>query len=253
MTYSGSRFCPAPDAPHIVVLLGEIKDWRGRDQQRAAPIARKPLVGFSSRRTSGWCLALTILPKYAVRYGLRTVSSGGRSPALTPTQSPTCQSHPSRPTRLMPHHLGTLSFESQGSTPWTTMVARWRSRKGASGWSLKVAWRSGEATVNVAPEGCLRAEGWLVFIEEPERIWIYDGRDNGTLLTRSDTRIKVSALDRAVMSSWPKEFLDALPRSFGEKSTQAEVGTPSTKGQAIRSETNQNPNSAFSNPATLPP
>lgn len=252
MTYSGSRFCPAPDAPHIVVLLGEIKDWRGATNN--VPRQLRGNLSLDFQPPDFWLVSGTH-DLAEIRSPIRTTNgfiwwsqSRTNADAIANLPKPsvaTNKAHAAPFGNPLVREPGQYALDDHGST---LAIA-----EGASGWSLKVAWRSGEATVNVAPEGCLRAEGWLVFIEEPERIWIYDGRDNGTLLTRSDTRIKVSALDRAVMSSWPKEFLDALPRSFGEKSTQAEVGTPSTKGQAIRSETNQNPNSAFSNPATLPP
>ena len=110
---------------------------------------------------------------------------------------------------------GQYSLDAKGSTLTIT-------EKPAHTWSLKVTWRSGDATDTTAPDDCLRAEGWFVFVEKPGRLWIYDGREGGILVIHSEKQSSVSAFSSAVMSSCPQKVLDALPQSVREKYRKAE-------------------------------
>ena len=114
---------------------------------------------------------------------------------------------------------GQYSLDAKGSTLTIT-------KQPSRSWSLKVTWRSGEATDTTAPDDCLRAEGWFVFVEKPERLWIYDGRDGGILLIHSEKQSSVSSFSSAVISSCPQKVLDALPQSVREKYRKAEPNAP---------------------------
>ncbi len=110
---------------------------------------------------------------------------------------------------------GQYSLDAKGSTLTIT-------EQPARSWSLKVMWRSGDATDTTAPDDCLRADGWFVFVEKPGRLWIYDGREDGILVIHSEKQSSVSAFSSAVMSSCPQKVLDALPQSVREKYRKAE-------------------------------
>ncbi len=67
-------------------------------------------------------------------------------------------------------------------------------------WALKAVWHSGDASSSAAPDDALRAHGWFVFVEKPERIWIFDGVDEVILLSHSG---KQTAFPRSHANSWP--------------------------------------------------
>jgi hypothetical protein len=96
----------------------------------------------------------------------------------------------------------------------------------SNSWSLKVTWRSEKRTAtgglekteaSDAPAGCLRAEGWFVFVETPGRIWIYDGLDSGTLVTHSEKEMGSAAFSPELIASCPQKVWNALPKGFQEK------------------------------------
>jgi len=127
---------------------------------------------------------------------------------------------------------GQYSLDAKGSTLTIT-------EQPARSWSLKVMWRSGDATDTTAPDDCLRAEGWFVFVEKPGRLWIYDGREGGILVIHSEKQSSVSAFSSAVMSSCTQKALDALPQSVREKYRKAEPDGAANRSQPVRSETNR--------------
>ena len=127
---------------------------------------------------------------------------------------------------------GQYALDAKGSTLTIT-------EQPARSWSLKVMWRSGDATDTAAPDDCLRAEGWFVFIEKLGRLWIYDGREGGILVIHSGKQSSVSAFSSAVISSCPQKVLDALPQSVREKYRKAEPGGAGSRSQPARSETNR--------------
>lgn len=81
----------------------------------------------------------------------------------------------------------------------------------ANSWILKVTWVSGDVTISLAPENCLRAEGWFAFVEKPERIWVFDGIDSAVLLHRSEKESGVAHFSNALAASCPSQFWNALP------------------------------------------
>ncbi|MCX6927637.1 MAG: hypothetical protein NT154_31175, partial [Verrucomicrobia bacterium] len=92
-------------------------------------------------------------------------------------------------------------------------------------WSLKVTWRSEKRTAtgglekteaSNAPPRCLRAKGWFVFVETPERIWVYDGLDSGTLLMHSEKEMGSAAFSPELMASCPQKVWNAFPKGFQE-------------------------------------
>lgn len=97
----------------------------------------------------------------------------------------------------------------------------------ANSWSLKVTWVSGDSTISLAPENCLRSEDWFVFVEKPERIWVFDGTDSAILLYRSEKESGAAHFSNALAASCPTQFWNALPekvRSKLPKTNRARAG-----------------------------
>lgn len=67
------------------------------------------------------------------------------------------------------------------------------------------------ATGSMLPENCLRAKGWFVFVEKPNRIWIFNGVDGGLLMEHTEKSMTNSAIYSGNLTNCPKTFLDALP------------------------------------------
>ena len=126
---------------------------------------------------------------------------------------------------------GHYSLDTKGS-----MLTIMRQRSGS--WSLTVSWRSGNSTSSAAPKDCLVSKGWFVFIEQPNRIWIYDGLDGGNLLVRSEKMLRDSSFSRKVLSSCPRKVWDALPLKVKKKYRKVEPDGPANGSQPIRSDTN---------------
>lgn len=110
---------------------------------------------------------------------------------------------------------GQYSLDEKGSTLTIAM-------RPAGSWSLKVTWRSGDVASSATPDDCLRSVGWFVFVEQPNRIWIFDGVDAGTLLSRSDKELRDSSFSTEILASCPKEVWDALPEKVRSKYGQVE-------------------------------
>jgi len=109
---------------------------------------------------------------------------------------------------------GHYSLDKQGSTLAIT-------KQPTGSWSLKVIWRSGSATssteASVEPRDCLLAEGWFVFVENPTRIWIFDGVDAGLLVSHSEKETGSKSYPAAAMRAGPRKFWDALPEAVRAK------------------------------------
>jgi hypothetical protein len=105
---------------------------------------------------------------------------------------------------------GQYSLDGKGSTLTIT-------KKPAASWSLKGTWSLGDATSSAAPDNCLLADGWFVFVEKPNRIWIFDGVDGGTLLSHSEKELSDSSFSREVLASCPQAVWDALPQKVRAK------------------------------------
>lgn len=127
------------------------------------------------------------------------------------------------------HAPGQYSLDGKGSTLTIT--------KAPTGpWVLKAVWRTGDSTSSAAPEDCLRANGWFVFVEKPGRLWIFDGKDDGILLSNFAKETRVSTFSPEVMASCPQKVWDALPQEVrkryrnvkraGEAANRGEPGSP---------------------------
>jgi len=57
--------------------------------------------------------------------------------------------------------------------------------------------------------------GWFVFVEQPSRVWIFDG-DALSLLERRDKTVSVSS-SAEVFKSCPKAVREALPGKFQKR------------------------------------
>jgi hypothetical protein len=134
---------------------------------------------------------------------------------------------------------GQYSLDGKGSTLTIT-------KKPAGFWSLKATWRSGDATSSAAPDNCLLADGWFVFVEKPSRIWIFDGVDGGTLLSHSEKQLSDCSFSREVMASCPQAVWDALPQRVQAKYRKVEPDGPANGSQPFRSETNRTSSAAGS-------
>ena len=134
---------------------------------------------------------------------------------------------------------GQYSLDGKGSMLTIT-------KKPAGSWSLEATWRSGDATSSAAPDNCLLADGWFVFVEKPNRIWIFDGVDGGTLLSHSEKELSDSSFSREVMASCPQAVWDALPQKVRAKYRKVEPDGPANGSQPSRSETNRTSSAAGS-------
>ncbi len=108
---------------------------------------------------------------------------------------------------------GQYTLDKQGDTT----LAITRGPAGQPGqWTLKVTWQSRDATstsaTSVEPENALRAEGWFVYIEQPHRIWVFDGIDSALLLSRTDQETAAKSYPGRALASSPQKFHDALPQ-----------------------------------------
>jgi hypothetical protein len=84
-------------------------------------------------------------------------------------------------------------------------------------WTLKASWRREDGGIaSVAPDNCLKAEGWFVFVETPGRIWVFDGIDGGVLLsnTEKESGAKSLSFSKKAMLAYSQKFRDALPESI---------------------------------------
>jgi len=83
-------------------------------------------------------------------------------------------------------------------------------------WTLKVTWHSRDASStsssSVEPENCLLAEGWFVYIEQPHRIWVFDGVESALLLTHTEKESGAKSYPGRALASSPQKFHDALPQ-----------------------------------------
>ena len=112
---------------------------------------------------------------------------------------------------------GQYPLDDKGSTLRIT-------KQPAGSWSLKATWRFEDSSSTAAPDDCLRANGWFIFVETPGRIWIFDGVDQGILLSHSGKETSVSSFSHQVMTDCPRKVLDALPQEVRAKYQKVEGG-----------------------------
>ncbi len=125
---------------------------------------------------------------------------------------------------------GEYSLDGKGSTLVIT--------KQPTGWALKATWGSGDGSSSVTPEDSLRTEGWFVFVEKPDRLWIFNGADGGILVSHSEKTTAVASFSRDVMAACPRKVWDALPRAVRAKYRKVEPDGGAKGSQPVRPETN---------------
>lgn len=91
-------------------------------------------------------------------------------------------------------------------------------------WALKAIWHSGDASSSAAPDDALRAHGWFVFVEKPERIWNFDGIDEVVLLSHSGKQTALSSFSRQLLATCPRKVWDALPQQLRAKYHKLQPG-----------------------------
>lgn len=102
---------------------------------------------------------------------------------------------------------GQYTLDDKGSTLTITEVS-------PAKWSLKIVWRvSPELSLNEEPDA-LRSAGWFVYVESPDRFWIYDG-DQHLIFegheNQNGVEKIVSGMSREISAACPKEVSAALP------------------------------------------
>jgi hypothetical protein len=78
-------------------------------------------------------------------------------------------------------------------------------------WSLVITWRQLDATFTALLDNCLVREGWFVYVEQGNRIWVYDGCESGALLNYADQKLRSAAFSTLVLGLGPEEVWEALP------------------------------------------
>ncbi len=79
--------------------------------------------------------------------------------------------------------------------------------------NVSVTWRAGDVTDSASKP--MNHAGWFVFVEQPSRIWIFDG-DGLSLLERRDKTVSDSS-SAEVFKSCPKSVRDALPEKIQKR------------------------------------
>ncbi|HUS33959.1 MAG TPA: hypothetical protein VM680_01280 [Verrucomicrobiae bacterium] len=107
---------------------------------------------------------------------------------------------------------GTYTFDDKGSSIEVitakdgipSLVINFRSRSKSS---------TGTVGFSSDKEGILRAAGWFVFVESPNRLWIYDGKTSLAVAEADDAHasVKLGECDPAAAVVCPKQVKDALP------------------------------------------
>jgi hypothetical protein len=116
---------------------------------------------------------------------------------------------------------GHYSLDNQGSE---LTIA-----KDATGlWSLTASWHSGDAASSSTSSTyqSLPGAAWFVLVENPNRIWIFDGVDQGILLTHSEKESGSKAFPAAALRRSPPKFWDALPQELRAKYLKSQPGRP---------------------------
>jgi hypothetical protein len=111
---------------------------------------------------------------------------------------------------------GHYSLDANGSELIITMGE-------AEAFSLTASWhsRNGNSSSTTSTSQSLQ-EGWFVYVESPDRIWVFDGLDQGILLTNSERESGSKAYPRAALRDCPAKFWEALPQALRTKYPRAE-------------------------------
>ena len=60
----------------------------------------------------------------------------------------------------------------------------------------------------------LKAKGWFVFVEDPQRVWVFDGLAFGYLVTRSDREMGSTVFSLKDRAQCPDKIWEAIPKRF---------------------------------------
>lgn len=66
-------------------------------------------------------------------------------------------------------------------------------------------------------EGILRGPGWFVFVESPNRLWIFDGVKSLSIVERSGNAHKFKDFDAESAAQCPPPVKESLPKEVREK------------------------------------
>jgi hypothetical protein len=66
-------------------------------------------------------------------------------------------------------------------------------------------------------EGILRADGWFVFVESPNRLWIFDGKKSLAVVEENNSHTLVKECDGKAAVVCPAKVKEALPNDVREK------------------------------------
>lgn len=90
-------------------------------------------------------------------------------------------------------------------------------------WTLKLSYVSIQAastTTSSSTSGqALRADGWFIFVENPTRVWVFDGIDAGALYTHTakESGVKAFYFSQQTTPACPRPFWNALPKKLRAK------------------------------------
>ena len=77
-------------------------------------------------------------------------------------------------------------------------------------WSLDIVWQEGPNLGLKDSPNVLNSAGWFVYVETPDRLWIYDG-DKHLIFEGHEKEKLVGGMSPEIMATCPKEVLEALP------------------------------------------
>jgi hypothetical protein len=85
-------------------------------------------------------------------------------------------------------------------------------------WIIPPGTKNGADTPNI-----LKAKGWFVYVENPNRIWVFDGVDQGALYTNKPKQSAVKHLyfNQKNAPPLPQPFRDALPKALQSTASEA--------------------------------
>jgi hypothetical protein len=89
--------------------------------------------------------------------------------------------------------------------------------------SVVVTWSTPPGTKSAAETpDILKARGWFVYIENPNRVWVFDGVDQGALYTHQpkESGVKYLYFNQKNLPPLPQPFRDALPKNLRTKLTK---------------------------------
>lgn len=109
------------------------------------------------------------------------------------------------------HFLRSVGTVSQSDAQVRAVVTAAASTNGHP--DVSVTWRAGGVT-DTASRSMIHA-GWFAFVEQPSRVWIFDG-DALSLLERRDKSVSDSSSAEA-FKSCPKPVKDALPEKIQKR------------------------------------